>query len=93
MQGLTEALPWNDSPGEKQATCKCDVSEDYYHAHTSYGVFCVSMRFMIMAEKKIQISHKRFIHVMQAQDFLVLQEISSQMNFRQFSLHMQNFGI
>lgn len=25
MQGLTEALPRNDSPGENQAICKCDM--------------------------------------------------------------------
>jgi len=93
MQGLTEAFPRNDSPGENQANCKCDTSEDHHRVHTSYFFFFVSMHLMLMEEKKTKISHKRFSHVMQAQDFLILQEIGSQMNFTQLSLHMQIFGI
>lgn len=49
-----------------QAICKCDVSQDHHHVRTLYTLI-VSMHLMITKAKKIRISHKRFVHVAQAQ--------------------------
>lgn len=90
VQGLTETLPGNDSPGEKQASCKRCVSEDH-HVPTSWALF-VSRHLMVTEEKKNKISPKRFTHVMWAKGFLALREMNSPAHVSQLSLRIHGAG-